>query len=162
MQANDARTLRSAAIPTALAGIAAIVISAAAAGGRGAVGAAAGFVLVGVFFSIGLISLDKARAVPHLFQGMAFLVYTTQLLLLAIVLAVFRGTTLFHTGAFGFSVLAGTVVWMIGQVRGHLTAKVLYVEPAPSPPATSAEAPEAGEAPKSGEAMAAEVTERRR
>ncbi|GGO92687.1 hypothetical protein [Wenjunlia tyrosinilytica] len=138
MQSNDARILLSAAIPTAAAGLVAVGASGWISGGKGAIGAAVGAALVIAFFSAGLIALQKtAKALPHLFQAMGLLVYTTQLLLLAIVLAVFRGTDLFNLRTFALSLLACTVVWVITQVRGHMKAKILYVEPE-----TAAKSPE--------------------
>lgn len=130
MQSNDARILWSAAVPTAVAGIAAVAVSAAVAGGKGAVGAAVGAALVIAFFSVGLIALQRtAREFPHLFQAMGLLVYTTQLLLLAVLLAVFKDTTLFDLKAFALTLLGATVVWVAAQVRGHMKAKILYVDP---------------------------------
>lgn len=130
MQSNDARILWSAAIPTALAGLAAVVISALVAGGKGAIGAVVGVGVVIAFFSAGLLALQKsAKAFPQLFQAMGLLVYTTQLLILAIALALFRNTTLFNLRAFAFSLLGCTIIWVIAQVRGHMKAKILYVDP---------------------------------
>lgn len=132
MQFNDARMLWSAAIPTALAGAVAAAVSAAVAGGRGAVGAVVGVTVVIVFFGAGLIALQKAaQALPHLFQAMGLLVYTTQLLALVIALAVFRNTGFFNLRTFAFTLLGTTVVWVIAQIRGHMKAKILYVEPQP-------------------------------
>jgi ATP synthase protein I len=135
MQSNDARILLSAAIPTSAAGIVAAGVAGGVAGGKGAIGAAAGALLVIVFFAAGLIALQKAaKAVPHLFQSMGLLVYMTQLLLLAIMLVLLRGTTLFDLRAFALSLVACTLVWVATQVRGHMKAKVLYVEPGTDAP----------------------------
>lgn len=144
MQSNDARMLWSAAIPTALAGAVAVAVSAVVAGGKGAVGGVVGVAVVIAFFSAGLIALQKtAKSLPHLFQAMGLLVYTTQLLLLAVALAIFRGTTLFNLRAFAFTLVGTTVVWVIAQARAHMKAKILYVDPQPeaAPAAASAQAP---------------------
>jgi ATP synthase protein I len=130
MQSNDARMLLHAAVPTAAAGVIAAVAGAVAAGGKGAAGAAFGTLLVILFMGAGLVVLQRtARSLPHLFQAMGLMLYTTQLLLLAIVLAVFKDTTLFNVKAFGFALLAATLIWIAAQARAHMKAKILYVEP---------------------------------
>ncbi|KRV49469.1 ATP synthase I [Wenjunlia vitaminophila] len=131
MQSNDARILLSAAVPTAAVGVVAIGISVAVAGSKGAIGAAFGLVLVLAFFSAGLVALQRsARSLPHLFQAMGMLVYTTQLLLLAIVLALVKDTEAFNPKAFAFTLIGCTVAWVAAQARGHMKAKILYVDPA--------------------------------
>jgi ATP synthase protein I len=130
MQSNDARMLLQCAVPTALAGVVAAVVSGVLAGGKGTVGAAIGAAVVILFMGSGLAGLQyTAKSYPHLFQAMGMLLYTTQILLLAIVLIVFKNTTLFHTRAFAFSLLAAALVWIAAQVWTHMRAKILYVEP---------------------------------
>lgn len=130
MQSNDARMLLQCAVPTALAGAVAAVVSGVLAGGKGALGAAAGAAVVILFMGIGLTVLQRtARSLPHLFQVMGLLLYATQILLLAVVLIMFRDTTLFSTKAFGFSLLGAAVLWVAAQARAHMKAKILYVEP---------------------------------
>jgi ATP synthase protein I len=133
MQSNDARMLLQCAVPTALAGAVAAAVSTVLAGGKGAVGAAAGAAVVILFMGIGLVVLQgTAKSLPHLFQAMGLLLYTTQILLLAVVLMIFKDTTLFNTKAFGFSLLAAALVWVAAQARSHMKAKILYVDPASS------------------------------
>jgi ATP synthase protein I len=130
MQSTDVRTLQQAAVPTAAVGVIAVGVSTAAAGGKGAIGAAFGTLLVMLFMGIGVVVLQHtARSLPHLFQAMGLMLYTAQLLLLATVLAMFKGTTLFDAKAFGFSLLAATLVWIAAQARAHMKAKILYVQP---------------------------------
>ncbi|GGO49548.1 ATP synthase protein I [Streptomyces daqingensis] len=130
MQSNDARMLLHCAVPTALAGVVAAVVSAVLTGSKGAIGAAAGTTVVILFMGMGLVVLQRtAKSLPHLFQAMGLLLYTTQILLLALVLIFFKGTTLFDTKAFAFSLLAAALVWVAAQARAHMKAKILYVEP---------------------------------
>jgi ATP synthase protein I len=130
MQSNDVRTVLNCAVPTAAAGVIAVAVSAALAGGKGVIGAAVGAVLVIAFMSTGFIVLQRtARSLPHLFQAMGLMLYTTQLLLLALIMLAFKNTTLFNTKAFAFTLLAATIVWIAAQARSYLKAKVLYVEP---------------------------------
>ncbi|MDX6351491.1 MAG: synthase protein [Streptomyces sp.] len=130
MQSNDVRTILNCAVPTAAAGVIAVAASAALAGGKGVIGAVFGAVLVIAFMATGFIVLQRtARSLPHLFQAMGLMLYTTQLLLLALVMLAFKNTTLFSTKAFAFTLLATTIVWIAAQARSYLKAKVLYVEP---------------------------------
>ena len=130
MQSNDVRTILNCAVPTAAVGVVAVVASAALVGGKGVIGAAFGALLVIAFMSTGFIVLQRtARSLPHLFQAMGLMLYTTQLLLLAVVMIVFKNTRLFNTKAFAFTLLAATLVWIAAQARAYLTAKILYVEP---------------------------------
>ncbi|WPO71350.1 MULTISPECIES: hypothetical protein [unclassified Streptomyces] len=130
MQSNDARTLLHCALPTAAAGVAGVAVSAAVAGGKGALGATFGALLVLLFMGGGLVALQRgARSFPYLFQAMGLLVYTVQILILMVVLSVLSGTSAFNSRCFAFTLLAATLVWLGAQVRSHMKAKVLYVEP---------------------------------
>ncbi|WP_149828628.1 hypothetical protein [Streptomyces tailanensis] len=130
MQSHDVRTLLFCSTPTVAAGAVGVAVSAAVAGGKGALGAAFGTLLVVLFMTSGLVVLQRtARSLPHLFQMMGLLVYTTQILLLMVVLTALRGTSAFNPKCFAFTLLAGTLVWIAAQVRLHMKAKILYVEP---------------------------------
>ncbi|MGW4892123.1 hypothetical protein ACWEQL_07625 [Kitasatospora sp. NPDC004240] len=130
MPSTDARILRGAAIPTAIAGIVAMVISFAVAGTKGMLGALFGALLVMAFFSFGQVALDRlTRNNPHILMAAALLVYTTQILLVGIVLAVFKDTTLFNRQTFAFTLLGCALIWTGFQVRGALKAKMFYVNP---------------------------------
>ncbi|MFI2368991.1 hypothetical protein [Streptomyces sp. NPDC018833] len=130
MPSNDARTLLHAAVPTAAAGVIAVGISAVVAGGKGALGAAIATGVVLLFMGIGLYVLQRvAKSLPQLFQAMGLMLYTAQLLLLFIFVAVFKDTTLFHPKAFAITLVALTLVWIGAQTRAHMKAKILYVEP---------------------------------
>lgn len=130
MQSNDARMLLHCAVPTSAVGLVGVAVSAALAGGRGALGAGFGTVLVITFMGIGLVVLQRtAKALPHLFQAMGLLLYTTQVLLLAIFLAVFKHATFFDPKPFAFTLLGATLVWIAAQTRAHMKAKIMYVEP---------------------------------
>jgi ATP synthase protein I len=145
MQPNDARMLLHCAVPTALAGVVGAAVSGLLAGGKGATGAVAGAVVVILFMGGGLAGLQKtAKSYPHLFQAMGLLLYTTQILLLAVVLAVFKGTTLFDSTAFAFTILGSTLVWITAQAVAHNKAKILYVEPDSSAKGAHAEAAGSG------------------
>ncbi|MEV6103837.1 hypothetical protein AB0M28_03855 [Streptomyces sp. NPDC051940] len=130
MQVNDARVLRGAAIPTALAGVLAVIIGSLVSGVKGGIGAAAATVVVMVFFGLGLFALQRlSHKHPELMMGVGLITYMTQLLLLGVVLAVFKNTDLFDTKVFGLTILGTALVWIVAMGRGYLKAKTLYVEP---------------------------------
>jgi ATP synthase protein I len=130
MQSNDARMLLHTAVPTAAVGVIAVAVSAVLAGGKGAVGAVFGTLVVILFMGVGLFVLQgTARKYPDLFQAMGLMLYTTQLLALFIFVAIFKDTTLFSAKAFAASLVVATLVWIAGQARAHMKAKILYVEP---------------------------------
>jgi ATP synthase protein I len=130
MQSNDARTLLSCAVPTAVAGVVAVAVSSVLAGGKGAMGAAFGAFIGAAVMATGLIVLERtAKHLPQLFQMMGLVLYMAQFFLVAIVLAVFKDTTLFSTKAFALALLAAVVVWIAAQTRAHMKAKILYVQP---------------------------------
>ena len=130
MPSNDVRTLLHTAVPTAAAGVVTVAVSAALAGGKGAVGATVGTLVVILFMGIGLGVLQRtAKSLPHLFQSMGLLLYTTELLLLFVFVAAFKDTTLFNPRAFAAGVMVATLSWVAAQIRVHMKAKILYVEP---------------------------------
>ncbi|CDR06504.1 hypothetical protein [Streptomyces iranensis] len=130
MQSNDARTLLSCAVPTAVTGVVAVAVGSVLAGGEGAIGAGFGAVVAAGVMAMGLIVLQRtAKYLPQLFQAMGLALYVTQFLLVAVILGIFKGTTLFNTKAFAFALLAATLVWIGAQTRAHMKAKILYVEP---------------------------------
>ncbi|MEU3687032.1 hypothetical protein [Streptomyces narbonensis] len=130
MPSNDARILLHTVIPTAAVGAIATVISAVVAGGKGALGAVVGTLVVLLFMGIGQVVLQRtAKSLPHLFQAMGLMLYTAQLLLLFIFLALLKDTTLFNFKAFAFTLLATTVVWVAAQARAYMKAKITYIDP---------------------------------
>ncbi|GAA4864548.1 hypothetical protein ACGFX4_01190 [Kitasatospora sp. NPDC048365] len=130
MPSHDARILRGAAIPTAVAGLIAVAIATAVAGSKGLIGALLATLVVMGFFSFGQVALDRlTRNNPQMMMAAGLLVYTTQILLIAIVLAVFKNTSLFDTKVFGFTLLGCALIWTGFQVRGAMKAKMYYVQP---------------------------------
>ncbi|MDT0341430.1 hypothetical protein [Streptomyces litchfieldiae] len=130
MQSNDARIIRGAAIPTAAVGVLATAVGAGVAGVDGASGVAFGVLVAAAFFGGGLLSLGYVgRRWPDLFFGAAFLIYTTQMGILLVLLLLLRDASFLNGRAFAAGVLAGLATWLAGQVRAHLRLKTLYVEP---------------------------------
>ncbi|MER6714073.1 hypothetical protein [Streptomyces sp. NPDC000877] len=130
MPSNDARILAQAAVPTAVVGAVAAVVSGVVVGGKGAIGAVVATLVVILFMGIGLYVLQRtAKSLPHLFQAMGLMLYAAQILLLFVFMAAFKNTTLFHPKAFALTLVAGTLAWIAAQARAHMKAKILYVEP---------------------------------
>ncbi|WP_328536674.1 hypothetical protein [Streptomyces sp. NBC_00344] len=139
MQSNDARILRGAAIIAAPVGVAATVVSALVAGGKGLVGGLVGLAVVGVFFVLGFVALMRiTRDKPQVAMTAGLLVYTVQILLIGIFIIVFGNTTLFNGRAFALTLLVTALAWLGGQIRQSLTSRMLYVDPEPSVPAKGA------------------------
>ncbi|MEU0402253.1 hypothetical protein ABZ318_18835 [Streptomyces sp. NPDC006197] len=130
MPSNDARILLHAAVPAAAVGAIATVVAGVVAGGKGAIGAVVGTLVVLLFMGIGLVVLQRtAKKFPQLFQAMGLMLYAAQLLLLFIFLALLKNTTLFDFKAFAFTLLATTVVWVAAQARAYMKAKITYIDP---------------------------------
>ncbi|OIJ67739.1 hypothetical protein [Streptomyces mangrovisoli] len=130
MPSNDVRNLVPIALPSLAVGAVAVAVSAAVAGGKGAIGAAVGAVLAVLFMGLGLYVLQwTAKTLPQLFQGMGLMLYVAQLLLLMIFVALFKDTSLFNAKAFALSLVVSTVVWMASQARAHMKSKIFYIDP---------------------------------
>ncbi|MFJ6248934.1 MULTISPECIES: hypothetical protein [unclassified Streptomyces] len=135
MPSNDARILLHTVVPTAAVGVVATVVSGVVAGGKGALGAVVGTLVVLLFMGIGQLVLQRtAKSFPHLFQAMGLMLYTAQLLVLFIFLALLKNTTLFDFKAFAFTLLAATIVWVAAQARAYMKAKITYIDPGNSGP----------------------------
>ncbi|MDB1087625.1 hypothetical protein PJ985_08605 [Streptomyces sp. ACA25] len=130
MKPNDARILRGAAIFTAVAGLIAVVASGLVAGWSGAAGAGLGVLVAAGFFGPGLYVLSRvAHRWPELLFGAAFLIYTTQVVVLVVLMLVLRDASFLHGRAFATGVMTGMVAWLAGQIWSNLKVKTLYVDP---------------------------------
>ncbi|MEV7417526.1 hypothetical protein [Streptomyces sp. NPDC089919] len=127
---NDARSLLHAVVPTAAVGAIAAAVSGVVAGGKGALGAVVGAVIVILFMGSGMAILQWiAKSFPQLFQMMGLALYTVQLLVLFVFVAVFKDTTLFNPRSFAITLVVTTLAWIAAQARAHMKAKILYVDP---------------------------------
>ncbi|MEV4075718.1 hypothetical protein ACGFJC_30845 [Nonomuraea fuscirosea] len=130
MQANDVRVLKSAAIPTLAVGVVAVVVALLAAGGKGALGAGIGALLVGIFFSISVVAVSyAARVSPQMMAIAAMLSYLVKVVVIMLVLSVFGDTTAWNSRAFAWTVVVCTLVWTGFEVRAFIKTKMLYVDP---------------------------------
>jgi len=130
MQAIDARLLRGAAVPTAVAGAVAVVLCSVLVGVKGFTGALLGSLIVLAFFSATIVVLSRvAQKQPQMLLGYAMLTYLGKILLLAVLMIIFKHTTIFHFRSFGFTMLGLTLVWLAAETRAVLKTKIFYADP---------------------------------
>ncbi|MBS2964882.1 hypothetical protein KGA66_17625 [Actinocrinis puniceicyclus] len=130
MQADDVRALRQSAVPTAVVAVACAAVAGAVVGGKGALGAALALLMVTLFFMISTVVVGRAaRLGPQSMMVTALATYLVKIIVLAVVTAQFRDTTLFNGRAFGFTAIACVLCWSGFQVRAWMKAKTFYVEP---------------------------------
>lgn len=100
------------------------------AGGKGAIGAVVGCVVVILFMALGQLALQwVAKSMPHLFQGMGLLVYSVQLVVLLGLIMAIRDTTLFDLQVFALTLVVSVIAWIVTQTVLHARSKTLYVDP---------------------------------
>jgi ATP synthase protein I len=130
MQANDVRVLKSAALPTLGVGAIAVAAASVLAGVQGALGAAIGVLLVGVFFSISVVAVSyAARVSPQMMAIAAMGSYLVKVIAIMLMLVSFGDTTLWNPRAFAWTVVICTIVWTAFEVRAFVRTKMLYVDP---------------------------------
>jgi ATP synthase protein I len=130
MQANDVRVLKGAAVPTLVVGLVAVIIAAILTGSTGALGAAVGVILVAAFFTVGLVVVSWAgRISPMAMMAAAVLGYVVKVLAIMAALNAFDGTTAFNSRVFALATILCTLTWTVGEMRGFMKLKLLYVEP---------------------------------
>ncbi|GAA3118020.1 hypothetical protein [Streptosporangium carneum] len=135
MQADDVRLLKGAAIPTALVGLVVVLVATLMAGGKGALGAAIGVLVVCVFFTVGLVAVSFAsRVSPMAMMTAAVVGYAIKILGVMALLKAFESATAFEPKAFGWAAIVCTLAWTVGEMRGFMKLKMLYVEPGGKPP----------------------------
>jgi len=133
MQAEDVRTLRQSAVPTAVVGVLCGVVAGLTSGEKGVIGAALALAVVTVFFMISSVVLNRAaKRSPQAMMIAALSSFFVKIVLLAVLVGIFRNTTLFDGRAFGLSAIACVLAWTGSQVLWMAKSKILYVEPVPS------------------------------
>ena len=98
MLANDARMLIRPAVATAVVGIVLIGVGAVVDGGKGALGAVLGVLLVAIFFTLSVVAVSTAgrRWGPSAMMVTALGTFLVKILVLLALIAAFRGTTAFN------------------------------------------------------------------
>jgi len=133
MQADDARALRQSAVPTAAVGVLCAVVAGVVAGGKGVLGAALALIVVTLFFAVDYVVLGRvARNGPQRLMAAAVAGYLVKILVLAVLSAKFKDTTLFNGRAFGVTAIVCVLCWSATQAYAWMKAKTFYVEPGKS------------------------------
>ena len=133
MQPSDARILRGAAIPSALAGAVAIVAGLLLGGSKGALGAAIATVVVIAFFSISVVAVSYASKIsPQMMFAAAVFSYITKIFVMFALVALLKDATVWNPQAFAWSVIALTLVWIGAEMRASMKIKAIDLDtPAP-------------------------------
>ncbi|MCO5971588.1 hypothetical protein [Actinoallomurus soli] len=132
MHSNDARILRGAAIPTGLVGLVAIIVGLLFAGGKGALGSALGTVVVLAFFTLGVVVVSYVTKISEQMVLMAGLLsFLVKFVVVLGLVVAFKGVTIWDSRAFGWTVIALTIVWLAAETNATLNAKTPYVNSAP-------------------------------
>jgi ATP synthase protein I len=150
MLANDARILTRSAVATAISGAILIAVGAIVDGGKGALGAAFGVILVTIFFTVSVLAVSYAgrRLGPNAMTGTALGTFAVKILALLAVLAAVQGTTAFNTKIFGITAIVCILVWTGGQVFTLARSRMPYVVPEASGAGVVPEASGAGVVPE--------------
>jgi ATP synthase protein I len=128
VQRHDAKILRGALLATAVALPVAVLLGWLGAGVKGAVGAALGMALAAAFFSVTVVVVAAAaRISDSLILPAALGTYLLKLILLMLGLLLLDGTTAFNRTAFGLSVVAGTCVYLVAELRMATRARIPLV-----------------------------------
>lgn len=140
MQANDVRLLKSAAIPALATGLVVAVVAAFLAGTAGLLGAVIGVFVVAAFFVIGLVAVAYAsRISPAMMMVAAMATFFSKIIILALVLSSLGDVTAWHPMAFTWAVILCTIAWTVGEARGFMRLRMLYVEPGTKVPGSTGE-----------------------
>ncbi|MFC9969751.1 hypothetical protein ACFVH6_02485 [Spirillospora sp. NPDC127200] len=132
MYSSDARILRGAVIPTAIAGVLAVLIGLLAAGGKGALGAAVGALITIAFFAISKLVVGYVATISeHLITGAAMLSYLLKVVGLFGMILLFKGADLWHEAVFGYTIIALIIVWIAAEARLVLRTRTLELNDTP-------------------------------
>lgn len=129
MQSSDGRILRGAAIPTALAGLVAVVVGLLAAGTKGALAAALAAVVVVAFFSISALAVAWAAKFSSQTMMLAALAsYAVKILAVMVLVTAMDGVSIWNTKVFGWSVVALALTWIAAEFRVALQPGRPYID----------------------------------
>jgi ATP synthase protein I len=134
--------LGRAALATLVVGAVATVVGTVLQGGKGLIAGALGTVIVIVFFSAGQAVLSAVlKNHPENALMVAMGIYLAKIGVLLVLLLVLQDATFFAPKVFAATIVAGTLAWTFVELWVYSHTKVLYVDPAPSDPSSSASAP---------------------
>lgn len=124
---------RGAVVPSAIAAVVCVAVSAVAAGTTGLWGALLGVALVFTFFALSLLVLGAASAVdPILVLMIALALYGAKVIGLFVAFIVINGTGLidepFNRTALGVTVIVCTLTWTVGEIVGATKRRELLYD----------------------------------
>jgi ATP synthase protein I len=86
--------------------------------------------VVAAFFTISLTAVAyAARISPTMMMAAAMGTFFAKILVLAVLLEYFQDATVWNPRAFGLTVIICTICWTIGEARGFMRLRMLYVDP---------------------------------
>ena len=126
-------TLRSGLRGVVLAAPLALALSGGLGGIRGLLSSAAGLVLVGAFFLVSMVLVERANTVgPALTLPVALTVYGVKIVILGVIVFGTDAVSHLNAPAFCWSVVGATLAWLISHAVGVWRTRLPYVviEPA--------------------------------
>lgn len=126
--------VRTPSFITGVVGVIAVVVAGFLYGGKGALAATMGAIVVIAFFAGGQIVVGRVlRNNPALGMNTALLVYIVQIGLLFVLMLVLKNATFFNAQVFAFTVIVCVLTWILGAIIGFSRTKMLTVEPGSGP-----------------------------
>jgi ATP synthase protein I len=130
MPESYVRTLRVSVLLTAPAAVVMVALCAGFGGVKGLIGALLGVALVIVFFGVSILVVGRAARISQPATTIAALAtFLVKILVLAVLVDRFAGTTEFNSKLFGFTAIVCIVAWSTSQAITSAKQKMLYVEP---------------------------------
>ncbi|MGH3155335.1 MAG: hypothetical protein ACRDNF_01985 [Streptosporangiaceae bacterium] len=130
MPESYVRTLRVSVLLTAPVAVLMVALSAGVGGVKGLIGALLGVALVIVFFGVSMLVVGRAARISQPATMIAAIAtFLVKILVLAVLVDRFAGTTEFNSKLFGFTAIACIVAWSTSQAITSAKQKMLYVEP---------------------------------
>lgn len=126
---SGASIFKGAALPTALAGVVALLAGLVFGGPKGAAGAVLGTVVVVAFFSISAYVVAWASKIsPQTLMLAGITSYVVKVLGMMILISALGDVTLWNTVIFGWTVVALAVVWIVAEFRTTLQTRRPYID----------------------------------
>jgi ATP synthase protein I len=130
MPESYVRTLRVSVLLTIPVALAMVALSAGVGGVKGLIGALLGVALVIIFFGVSMLVVGWAARISQPATMIAALAtFLVKILVLAVLVDRFAGTTEFNSKLFGFTAIVCIVAWSTSQAITSAKQKMLYVEP---------------------------------
>lgn len=131
---GDYRSVRFGVMALSLLALVALPVSAVVGGAPTLWGAAAGVLLVAVFFTISVVAVTVAgRRDPQLMLPAALLSYVAKIVVFGALLATLHAYRWVDVISFAWVVVAGVLTWSAAAILALVRVRVPYLEPEPGP-----------------------------